>query len=637
MAKSNFVHILKKLYVTNGLFVLTLDLIFIFISMLVSSIISFSNDFFSHIWSLLLWFAITTVIYGTMYYIAKLHIVLWKYSSANNFMKFGLVFAFSTLLSMSVHAVTVSYLSVNPSVPISFDLLPGGTYFTELVLSLLILVFYRSAILTSDIKKARTEVKGNKKENVMIIGCGYTGNFIINDCLRDPHSPYNISCLIDDDPFKIGNMFNDIPVVGGCDSIAENAKKYNISVIIFAISYLDPALKAEILKKCIETGCTVKTAPSLSEIMNEDVSPSHTRDININDLLGRAPVKNDLVSVMDYVKDKTVLVTGGGGSIGSELCRQIAQYSPKRLIVFDIYENSVYDLQSELMRTCPELDLVTLIGSVRDSSRVDLLLEKYKPDIIYHAAAHKHVPLMEDSPNEAIKNNILGTYKLVRAADKHNVKRFVMISTDKAVNPTNIMGATKRVCEMIIQSFNSHSQCEYVAVRFGNVLGSNGSVIPLFKRQIEAGGPVTVTHPDIIRYFMTIPEAVSLVLEAGAKAKGGEIFVLDMGQPVKILDLARNLITLMGYTPDKDIKIEFTGLRPGEKLYEELLMSEEGLASTENERIHIGHPLEIDEDKLIRVINELEEMMYDDTADVRQLVKELVPTYSYRIKEKSNA
>ncbi|MBQ4137469.1 MAG: polysaccharide biosynthesis protein, partial [Clostridia bacterium] len=338
MAKSNFVHILKKLYVTNGLFVLTLDLIFIFISMLVSSIISFSNDFFSHIWSLLLWFAITTVIYGTMYYIAKLHIVLWKYSSANNFMKFGLVFAFSTLLSMSVHAVTVSYLSVNPSVPISFDLLPGGTYFTELVLSLLILVFYRSAILTSDIKKARTEVKGNKKENVMIIGCGYTGNFIINDCLRDPHSPYNISCLIDDDPFKIGNMFNDIPVVGGCDSIAENAKKYNISVIIFAISYLDPALKAEILKKCIETGCTVKTAPSLSEIMNEDVSPSHTRDITINDLLGRAPVKNDLVSVMDYVKDKTVLVTGGGGSIGSELCRQIAQYSPKRLIVFDIYE-----------------------------------------------------------------------------------------------------------------------------------------------------------------------------------------------------------------------------------------------------------------------------------------------------------
>ncbi|MBQ7821806.1 MAG: polysaccharide biosynthesis protein [Clostridia bacterium] len=602
-------------------------------SMAISTAISSLGQFPSYLFSVLLWFLITLVIYGTMYYIAKIHIIIWKFASSVSYFKFILVYTFSSLLSMNVHSVLVKYANENVESLISLRQLPLGIYFTELVFSMLMLSVFRSLVRSIEwnipyMSKAGEQENG--RQNVMIIGCGYTGNFIINDSLRDPASPYNIACIIDDDPFKIGQMFNNIPVVGGCDTISENVKKYKISVIIFAISNLDAAVKSKILKSCVETGCTVKTAPSFTEIMNNAISPSQTRDIDINDLLGREPIKSDLKFITDFVKGKTVLVTGGGGSIGSELCRQIAKHSPKKLIIFDIYENSAYELQTELMRACPELDLTVLIGSVRDSSRVDLLLDKYRPDIIYHAAAHKHVPLMEDSPNEAIKNNILGTYKLVRSADKHGVKRFVMISTDKAVNPTNIMGATKRVCEMIIQCFNTHSSCEYVAVRFGNVLGSNGSVIPLFKKQIRAGGPVTVTHPDIIRYFMTIPEAVSLVLEAGAKAKGGEIFVLDMGQPVKILDLANNLITLMGYVPGEDIKIEFTGLRPGEKLYEELLMDEEGLASTENERIHVGHPLDIDEEKLFKVIAELEKRMYDDTADVRILVKELVPSYTYK-------
>ena len=379
---------------------------------------------------------------------------------------------------------------------------------------------------------------------------------------------------------------------------------------------------------CKETGCELKRLPGIYQLVNGEVSISNLKEVDANDLLGRDPVKVDLDSIMGYVSGQVILITGGGGSIGSELCRQVAQHQPKQLVIIDIYENNAYSIQQELKMKYPELNLVVLIASVRNTKRMDDIFAMYHPDIVYHAAAHKHVPLMEDSPNEAVKNNVLGTWKVVQAADKHHVRRFVMISTDKAVNPTNIMGASKRVCEMIIQTYNNRSATEFVAVRFGNVLGSNGSVIPLFQKQIEQGGPVTVTHPDIIRYFMTIPEAVSLVLQAGAYAKGGEIFVLDMGEPVKILDLAKNLILLSGHKPDKDIMIEFTGLRPGEKLYEEMLMEEEGLQSTENQLIHIGKPIELDEEKFLAQLQQLKEYVENEPDDIRSYIQDIVPTYS---------
>lgn len=378
---------------------------------------------------------------------------------------------------------------------------------------------------------------------------------------------------------------------------------------------------------CKETGCDLKRLPGVYQLVNGEVGISKLKEVDVNDLLGREPVKVDLSAIMDYVAGKVVLVTGGGGSIGSEICRQVAGHNPKMLVLVDIYENTTYDIQNELKNRFPDLNLVVLIASVRNTKRMDMIFETYRPDIVYHAAAHKHVPLMEDSPNEAVKNNVLGTWKVVQAADKWKVKRFVMISTDKAVNPTNIMGATKRICEMIIQTYNSRSRTEFVAVRFGNVLGSNGSVIPLFKRQIEQGGPVTVTHPDIIRYFMTIPEAVSLVLQAGAYAKGGEIFVLDMGEPVKIADLARNLILLSGHKPGEDIQIIYTGLRPGEKLYEEMLMHEEGLQDTENKLIHIGKPIKMDEDHFMMQLENLKDYVVQEPTDIRNWVKEIVPTY----------
>lgn len=383
----------------------------------------------------------------------------------------------------------------------------------------------------------------------------------------------------------------------------------------------------ELVEICKETNCKLRTLPGIYQLVNGEVNVSKLRDVDVEDLLGRDPIKVDMESIYNYVKGKVILVTGGGGSIGSELCRQIAGHDPKQLIIVDIYENNAYDIQQELKYKYPELDLVVLIASVRNTNRMNYIMEKYHPDIIYHAAAHKHVPLMEDSPNEAIKNNVFGTWKTAQAAVQYGVKKFVMISTDKAVNPTNIMGASKRICEMIIQTYNRHYDTEFVAVRFGNVLGSNGSVIPLFKRQIMAGGPVTVTHPDIIRYFMTIPEAVSLVLQAGVYAKGGEIFVLDMGEPVKILDLAKNLIRLSGYKVDEDIKIEFTGLRPGEKLYEELLMNEEGLTDTENKLIHIGKPIEFDEVKFYAQLYNLEKAVDMECEDVRPMIQEIVPTY----------
>lgn len=469
----------------------------------------------------------------------------------------------------------------------------------------------------------------NKKNGirVMVIGAGDAGNTVIKEIINSNYSTMNIRCIIDDNENKWGRFIQGVKIVGGRDKIVEYAALYGIDEIIIAIPSANRATMKALVEICKETSCKLRTLPGIYQLVNGEVKVSKLRDVDVEDLLGRDPIKVDLDSILNYVKGKTIMVTGGGGSIGSELCRQIAGHKPGRLIIVDIYENSAYEIQQELKYKYENLDLVVLIASVRNTNRMNSIMEKYHPDIIYHAAAHKHVPLMEDSPNEAIKNNVFGTWKTAQAAVQNGVKKFVLISTDKAVNPTNIMGASKRICEMIIQTYNRHYDTEFVAVRFGNVLGSNGSVIPLFKKQIAAGGPVTVTHPDIIRFFMTIPEAVSLVLQAGVYAKGGEIFVLDMGEPVRILDLAKNLIRLSGYKIDEDIKIEFTGLRPGEKLYEELLMSEEGLTDTENKLIHIGKPIEFDESQFYVQLNNLKRAVEDECEDVRPLIQEIVPTY----------
>ena len=463
----------------------------------------------------------------------------------------------------------------------------------------------------------------------MIIGAGSAAAMLINEFKSYKPSGIKFKCIIDDDPSKKNTYISGVKVYGDRNRIIEAAEKYEIDTILFAIPSCGSKERSEILNICKETSCRLKIVPSVYQMICREKSSisDKIRKVEIEDLLGREPISLDIDRVINYVAGKTVLVTGGGGTIGSELCRQIAAHEPKRLIVFDVYENNAYDIQNELKRKYPKLDLVTLIGSVRDSKRLECMFNTYRPDIVYHAAAHKHVPLMEDSPNEAVKNNVFGTLKTARCADKYGAEKFVLISTDKAVNPTNIMGASKRICEMIIQAYNNRSKTEFVAVRFGNVLGSNGSVIPLFKKQIEAGGPVTVTDPDIIRYFMTIPEAVTLVLQAGASAKGGEIFVLDMGKPMKILDLAENLIRLSGLVPYKDINIEFIGLRPGEKLYEEMLMDEEGIRETENELIYIGHPIELDEEKFFASLDRLQKAMYDDSADIRGIVSDIVPTY----------
>ena len=480
--------------------------------------------------------------------------------------------------------------------------------------------------------RSRKHKLQNRKNSVsvMIIGAGEAGNAIIKEIVTSNYSTMVIRCIIDDDKNKWGSFIQGIKVVGGRDKIIESADLYDIDEILLAIPSASPTQIRELLEICKETNCKLRSLPGLYQLANGDVNVSKLRDVEVEDLLGREPIRVDIDSILGYVQNKVVLVTGGGGSIGSELCRQIAGHRPAQLIVFDIYENNAYDLQQELKEKFPELNLTVLIGSVRNTNRINAVFETYHPDIVYHAAAHKHVPLMEDSPNEAVKNNVFGTWKTAMAAAENHAEKFVMISTDKAVNPTNIMGASKRICEMIVQTFNRHYETEFVAVRFGNVLGSNGSVIPLFKKQIAAGGPVTVTHPDIIRYFMTIPEAVSLVLQAGAYAKGGEIFVLDMGEPVKILDLAKNLIRLSGYRVDEDIKIVFTGLRPGEKLYEELLMEEEGLQDTDNRLIHIGRPIELDERLFFKQLKNLEEASKEEVQDIRPLIREIVPTYHYK-------
>ena len=471
----------------------------------------------------------------------------------------------------------------------------------------------------------------NGLKNVMLIGAGDAGRALAMEFLSSDYVKDHLSCVIDDNPVKLNKRLCGVPIVGNRYDIPAMAKQYKISKIIFAIPSCPAKTRKEILDICTTTGCEVQMLPGIYQMVNGEVSVSKLRQVDPQDLLGRDPIQVNLEEIFGYIHGKTVLVTGGGGSIGSELCRQIARAKPEMLIIFDIYENNAYDIQQELRRNFPELNLKVLIGSVRNTSRVDWVVGHYRPDLIFHAAAHKHVPLMEDSPNEAIKNNVFGTYKVASAAAKYGVRRFVLISTDKAVNPTNIMGASKRLCEMVIQMMDRRSKTEFVAVRFGNVLGSNGSVIPLFKKQIAAGGPVTVTHPDIIRYFMTIPEAVSLVLQAGYYAKGGEIFILDMGEPVKIDTMARNMIRLSGYEPDVDIKVVYTGLRPGEKLYEELLMKEEGLQETANRLIHIGKPIEMDDEKFAAQLDCLKAACQAETENMKDIVAEIVPTYRKKL------
>lgn len=466
------------------------------------------------------------------------------------------------------------------------------------------------------------------QDRIMVIGAGEAARVIIREMQIAREVNGRVLCIIDDSPTKLHRSLEGIPIVGSRYDIMDKAREYRISEILYCIPSASPEARREILRLCNETDCKVKAIPAVYQLVNGEVTASHLRDVDITDLLGREEIKVNNAEIMESISGKVIMVTGGGGSIGSELCRQIAAANPRQLIIFDIYENNAYEIQQELMRKYPQMDLVTLIGSVRNTNRVNYVLLRYKPDAVFHAAAHKHVPLMEDSPNEAIKNNVIGTYKMATAAAENGVKRFLLISSDKAVNPTNIMGASKRLCEMVIQMMGRrYPGTNFVAVRFGNVLGSNGSVIPLFKKQIAAGGPVTVTDRHIIRYFMTIPEAVSLVLQASYYAKGGEIFVLDMGEPVRIDDMARNLIRLSGYKPDIDIKIVYTGLRPGEKLFEELLMDEEGMQSTENKLIYIGNPIEMDDALFEQQVMRLKEASYEEVENIRDIVREAVPTY----------
>lgn len=469
---------------------------------------------------------------------------------------------------------------------------------------------------------------GKQAIPVMLIGAGEAGSIILQEFKNSKFVEKEIVCVIDDDPKKWGTFIHGVPVVGGRRKITQSVVRFGIQEIVLAIPTLKPHERKNIINICQQTGCKMSTLPGIYQLINCDVKVSMLRDVQIEDLLGREAVRTDLESIMSYVKDQKVMVTGGGGSIGSELCRQIADDQPKQLIIIDNYENAAYELQMELGRKHPELDVIVLIVSVQNRRKIREIFEQYKPDLVFHAAAHKHMPLMEYSPCEAIKNNVFGTMNVASEANRSGVKRMVLISTDKAVRPTNIMGASKRICEMVIQTYNQRSKTEYVAVRFGNVLGSNGSVVPLFKQQIREGGPVTVTHPDIIRYFMTIPEAVSLVLQAGAYAQGGEIFILDMGEPVKILDLAENMIRLSGLVPGEDIEIKFTGLRPGEKLYEELLIDDDNKKETANKRILIGQPIKIDEAEFDEKMKELEKATFSEDENIRQVVKKLVPEYT---------
>ncbi len=553
-----------------------------------------------------------------IFYIFRLYSSLWAFAGETELQNIVL----ACVVSSVVNGIGIQFFKISSqAVPRSYHLLYMFLLLTCIFVSRFSYRFFRSLKHKQQNRKNRI--------SVMVIGAGEAANVIIKEIVNSNFSTMVIKCIIDDDKGKWGRYIQGIKIVGGREKIVECADVYEVDEIIVAMPSASRAEIRQILEICKDTNCKLRSLPGMYQLVNGEVNVSKLKDVEVEDLLGRDPISVDMDSILGYVQNKVVLVTGGGGSIGSELCRQIATHKPRRLVIIDIYENNVYDIQQELKKNYPDLDLVVLIASIRNTNRMNYIFSEYKPDIVYHAAAHKHVPLMEDSPTEAIKNNVFGTFKTAQAAAMSGVHRFVMISTDKAVNPTNIMGASKRICEMIIQTFDRHYETEFVAVRFGNVLGSNGSVIPLFRKQIAAGGPVTVTHPDIIRYFMTISEAVSLVLQAGAYAKGGEIFVLDMGEPVKILTLAENLIKLSGYRVGEDIKIEFTGLRPGEKLYEELLMDEEGMQDTANAMIHIGNPIEINEQEFFAQLKRLKEECRIENSDIRPLIHEIVPTYHY--------
>ena len=602
-----------------------------------------------------------------VFYVAHMYNSVWRFAS------------FTELNRIFVATVVTTVFQV-VGITTFYERMPGSYYIVGCISQFILTVAVRFMYRYITLERAKREKDAMATHRTMIIGAGAAGQMILRELKTSVKATAKPCCVIDDNPNKWGRLTEGVPIVGGRDSIMANVEKYNIDQILFAIPTARVEDRRDILNICKETKCELKTLPGVFQLANGQVSLSKMKAVAVEDLLGRDPIKVNMDEIFQYIKGKTILVTGGGGSIGSELCRQIAGHEPKQLIIFDIYENNAYDIEQELRRKYKNLNLVVLIGSVRDSRRINMVFEKYKPEIVYHAAAHKHVPLMETSPNESIKNNVIGTYKTAYAALKHGASRFILISTDKAVNPTNIMGASKRLCEMVIQSMDAVSKAgrmdvlpllhahmdkyfedqipgdrtavtmksrpeerssvhiesvknkdrqgtQFVAVRFGNVLGSNGSVIPLFKKQIEAGGPVTVTHPDIVRYFMTIPEAVSLVLQAGTYAWGGEIFVLDMGEPVKIDSLARNLIKLSGYEPDVEIPIVYSGLRPGEKLYEEKLMAEEGMKKTDNDLIHIGKPIPFDISKFLGQLTELAQASYENSPHIVEMVEEIVPTF----------
>ena len=599
-----------------------------------------------YFWSMPFWIVSTIVIY----YIYKLYHSIWAFVSIAEVKRIVM----ADLVLIPVYVIGAVFMELH---------MPKSYYFMGYIMSCVccagVRFSYRYIRFYLRSLQGETKEEGKERDRIMVIGAGTVGQTLIREIRKADSVHAKVVCAIDDNPEKKGRILEGIPIVGNRYDIVDMVKKYDVNRIIYAIPSTTGQNRKDILNLCKEAGCRMQTVPSVSQIVNEEVSMTKLREVEISDLLGRKQILVNMDEITEYIRGKVVLVTGGGGSIGSELCRQVAAREPKQLIILDIYENNAYDIQMELRKKYPQLNLEVIIASVRDSRKMFKVFKTYHPDIVYHAAAHKHVPLMEDSPCESIKNNAIGTYKTAFAAIAHGTKKFVLISTDKAVNPTNIMGASKRLCEMIIQAFDSkvkegkadeipqifthaiqkelknmnlaanlkNAETEFVAVRFGNVLGSNGSVIPLFKKQIEAGGPVTVTDPEIIRYFMTIPEAVSLVMQAGTYAHGGEIFVLDMGEPVKIDTLARNLIRLSGYRPDEDIKIEYTGLRPGEKLYEEKLMAEEGLKRTENELIHIGMPIPFDVEEFLAQLDELAERAYANAGNIRELVEKVVVTY----------
>lgn len=559
---------------------------------------------------------LTTLIIFTF---AKLYSSLWRYASVQEMLN---VVA-SCLLCASAQSLGMHLLFM--SMPRSYYVL---YLFFLLGLTAFSRFLYRGLRV---VRKNMITERSNNAIPTMIIGAGDSAYSLMKDMSSSWLVHNKPVCVMDQNKKKVGSNILGVPIVGDDSKIPWAVERYHVQEIFIAIPRLSASRKKEVLEICKNTGCKLRILPSMAQIVNDEVKVSNLREVGIEDLLGREPVKTNLQEVMGYIADQVVLITGGGGSIGSELCRQIAAHNPKLLIILDIYENTVYDLQLELRKKYPSLKLIVLIGSVRNTHRIQMIFKDYKPNIVFHAAAHKHVPLMEDSPNEAIKNNVFGTYNVAKAAAENYTKRMVLISTDKAVNPTNIMGASKRLCEMVIQGMSrQYASTNFVAVRFGNVLGSNGSVIPLFKKQIEEGGPVTVTDKNIIRYFMTIPEAVSLVLQAGAYAKGGEIFVLDMGEPVRIDEMARNLIKLSGYEPDVDIPIVYTGLRPGEKMFEECLREEEGLRKTDNNLIFIGRPIEFDEKEFFGKLGDLKKKAYDDSQDMKGAVKKLVPSYQYK-------